>query len=165
MTKLATTTAVERDATPAPRSGPSRTALRRAIRELARAFGEQLLGLLEEQGLFREPARAPEREDEVAAPRRYRRTRGALEVVLSRVLAELGRRETPVSIGVLAAALGVETRILAHPLSLLVEQGKVERTGERRGARYELVRRAVGRARRNNARVPARPTPRNRNRK
>jgi DNA-binding transcriptional ArsR family regulator len=128
---------------PVRRTG--RGALRRDVRKLARAFAEQLLGLLERHGVWDEPRAAPAIEP---SQRRVRRSMDALGRVADRVLADLRARKEPVAISEIAAALGASARQLSHPLALLVAEGKVTLTGERRGARYQLAGRARGRRRR-----------------
>jgi DNA-binding transcriptional ArsR family regulator len=119
-----------------------RTALRRELRRLARALADQVVELLDTHGLWDE--QTSDREQEPLSARRIRRSADALADVGKRLLGELGRHAEPVAISTLAAALGVSTRAIAHPLTRLVEQGLVARTGERRGTRYQLRRIARG---------------------
>jgi hypothetical protein len=121
---------------PARRAG--RGALRREVRRLARVFAEQLLVLLDRHGVWDEPKPAAVE----AAQRRVRRSIDALGKIGDRVLADLRTRKEPVAISQIATALGHSPRQLSHPLALLVAEGKVVLSGERRGARYQLAGRA-----------------------
>ncbi|MCA9621363.1 MAG: hypothetical protein KC731_20210 [Myxococcales bacterium] len=109
--------------------------LRRELRRMARTFADEVVALLEEHGVWDEPQELGEDE-----PPRQRRTSDALEAIMDAIVADLRARRGPVSIGQVAQALETTSRQITHPMSLLVEQGKVERQGARRGARYELKR-------------------------
>ena len=101
---------------------------------MARELADRLFELLEEQGLWDESGER----DGADASKRVRRTPDTLEKLMSRILADLRTRAEPVSIGQVAAALGLTSRQIAHPMSLLVEEGKVLQSGQRRGTRYQL---------------------------
>ena len=116
---------------------PSPAALRRELRKLARDFADDVVALLEEQGMWDEPAP----ESDALGARRMRRSPDDLLQVMDAILDNLSSRTAPVSIGEVAEALQTTSRRITHPMSLLVEDGKVVRTGERRGARYEVKRR------------------------
>lgn len=113
----------------------TKAGLRRAIRAMALEIADAVVDLVEQQGLWDEPA--PRSEDEPPA-RRVRRSPADLEVWMSRILGELRRADEPLAIGTIAERLGTSSRQIAHPMALLVDQGKVTRRGERRGARYHL---------------------------
>lgn len=89
--------------------------------------------LLDEHGFWDEPATTG---DDDRAPRRVRRSPDALALMCDRLVTELRKHKQPVAISVLADALGLTPRDIAHPLAMLVEQNKVSRSGTRRGARY-----------------------------
>jgi len=111
--------------------------LRRELRAAARDFADELLELLVTHGVWdngHEPGGAP-------ATARVRRSATALEGIAKRVLEVLRAQAEPVAISTIAAALGMSPRKIAHPVSLLVAEGKIRRSGERRGARYQLARR------------------------
>ncbi|MBI4703508.1 MAG: hypothetical protein HY744_20550 [Deltaproteobacteria bacterium] len=120
-------------------------ALRNELRRLGRAFADQIFGLVERQGLpgkRLQPARGE------PAPGRVRRSAAELRELGERIVVVLRARREPMSIGAIAAELGATAREIAHPALLLVRRGVLARTGERRGARYELVpRRPAGRPR------------------
>lgn len=116
---------------------PTRTALRRELRNLARAFADGVVELLDRHGMWEE---APIEESDLG--KRTRRTMDALQSVGELVLADLRSRKQPVAISVIAEALGMDTREVAHPIHLLVSEGKVVQSGSRRGARYQVARRA-----------------------
>jgi hypothetical protein len=128
--------AQSRSLPPAPRK-PSRGALRREIRDLARSFADDLVLLLERHGIWSE-LEAVEPDD--AAARRIRRSPDALRGLGDRILDDLRARKGPAAISAIAGAVGATAREIAHPIHLLVEQGLVQRSGERRGARYEIER-------------------------
>lgn len=115
---------------------PTRTTLKRELRRLAREFADDLVELLEHHGMWEAP-----RDDEPNdfAAKRVRRTPAALGRVADRILSDLRGRRRPVAISAVAKGLGMTPREIAHPMSQLVAEGKVARTGERRGARYRLV--------------------------
>lgn len=115
---------------------PTRAALRREIRLLARDFADQLVTVLDRHGMWDEAAVLDDSGDTSA---RIRRSTSDLEKVMARILDDLHTRKEPVSIGKVAATLGLSSRQVAHPMSLLVDEGKVLRSGERRGARYQVV--------------------------
>ncbi len=114
---------------------PTRAALRRELRLLARDFADQLVTVLDRHGMWDEAAVM----DEPGESSRIRRSTSELEKVMARILDDLHTRKEPVSIGKVAATLGLSSRQVAHPMSLLVDEGKVMRSGERRGARYQVV--------------------------
>jgi predicted HTH transcriptional regulator len=116
---------------------PTPAALRRELRRLARDFADDVVAVLEEHGMWDEPELD---EDELAA-RRVRRSPGDLQQVMTIIVAELKRCTEPVSIGYVAEVLGTTSRQITHPMSLLVDEGKVERSGARRGARYQVKKR------------------------
>jgi len=116
---------------------PSRAAIRRELRRLTRELADTLVEMLDNSGVWSD-ARV-ERADGDAGARRVRRTTEALDKVMARILADLRTRKEPVAIGTVAATLGVTSRQIAHPMSLLVTEGRVRRSGERRGARYRLA--------------------------
>lgn len=116
---------------------PTRAGLKRELRRLAREFADDVVMLLDRHGVWDEvKIERPALDDDA---KRIRRSTDALEKVKARILTELGTRSEPVSIGSVAATLGVTSRQITHPMSLLVEEGDVLRTGVRRGARYELA--------------------------
>jgi hypothetical protein len=117
------------------RARPSRAAIRRELRQLARDFADQLVTLLEGAGFWDEGALG-DGDDE---PKRVRRSPGTLDEVKDRIVEELRGLGGPVGIGAVANALGMKSRQITHPMSLLVEEGKVQRGGVRRGARYEIA--------------------------
>jgi DNA-binding transcriptional ArsR family regulator len=132
----------------------TKAGLRRAVRAMALEIADAVVELVEEQGLWDESG--PESEDDDLAAPRVRRSPVDLEQWMARILAELRRSDEPVAIGAIAARLGTSSRQLAHPMALLVDQGKVERSGERRGARYQLVRRQKRSPKRSTGRAVAR---------
>jgi hypothetical protein len=103
---------------------------------MARELADRLFELLEQQGLWEESGEP--RETPHGASKRVRRSPDALEKLMARILADLRTRAEPVSIGQIASALGLASRQIAHPMGLLVEQGEVQQSGERRGTRYRL---------------------------
>lgn len=116
---------------------PTRAALKRELRRLAREFADDVVVLLDQHRVWDDvKVERPPLDDEA---KRIRRSTDTLEKVKSRILTELGTRSEPVSIGSVAATLGLTSRQITHPMSLLVEEGDVLRTGVRRGARYELA--------------------------
>lgn len=115
---------------------PTPAALRRELRKLARDFADDVVALLEEHGMWDEP----EPDSDALGARRLRRSPDDLLQVMDAIVEDLAARGDPVSIGEVADALETTSRRITHPMSLLVEEGKVLRTGERRGARYELKR-------------------------
>jgi hypothetical protein len=125
----------EAPAEPGRRSRPGRAALRRELRVMARDFADQLVGLLERAGFWDE-RHGGEADDE---PKRVRRSSDTLDDVKELIVAELKQLRGPVGIGAVAAALGMKSRQITHPMSLLVEEGKIVRHGVRRGARYEIA--------------------------
>jgi hypothetical protein len=114
---------------------PSRTALRRQLRQLARNFADDIVELLDRQGVWDDGA-GDDNEDEA---KRVRRSPDALSQVKERILAELAALHTPASIGAIANRMGLTSRQITHPLSLLVDDQAVLRSGARRGARYQLA--------------------------
>ena len=123
---------------------PTRTALKRELRRLARDFADELVDLIERHGMWDAPQ---DDEPDDLGIKRVRRTAAALERVAGRILNDLQGRRRPVAISTVAKGLGMTPREIAHPMSLLVAQGKVILTGERRGTRYRLAaKRAVKRA-------------------
>jgi len=121
------------------------------LRRLAREFADDLVELLEDHGMW--DGSQDDVPNEFGA-KRVRRTIAALERVAARILSDLRGRRRPVAISTVAKGLGMTPREIAHPMSLLVAEGKVARTGERRGTRYRLV--AKVRAKRK-AQRPRRP--------
>lgn len=115
---------------------PTPAALRRELRKLARDFADDVVALLEDHGMWDEP----EPQSDELGGRRVRRSPDDLQEVMAAILTDLAERDRPVPIGDVATALETTSRRITHPMSLLVEEGKVKRTGERRGARYETVR-------------------------
>ena len=114
----------------------SRTALRRQLRQMARSFAEQLLDLLDEHGYWDEREEA----EDTFRSKRVRRTDETLDRVERQILDVMANYSEPVAISVVAEALGLSARSISHPLARLVEENKVIRSGERRGARYLLAR-------------------------
>jgi DNA-binding transcriptional ArsR family regulator len=114
----------------------SRSALKRRVRRMARDIADGIVALLDQHGMWDEPVRQ-------RAPRsgqaRVRRSVAALEEVCARVFGIVRRAREPVAISAIAGALRMKPREVAHPLALLVDEGKVVRSGERRGARYALA--------------------------
>jgi DNA-binding transcriptional ArsR family regulator len=122
---------------------PTRAALRRELRRLARNFADDIVDLLDRHGVW-DDVKA-ERPATTESPR-VRRSPDALAKVKSRIVSELRTRSEPVSIGSIAATLGLTSRQITHPMSLLVDEGLVLRTGIRRGARYRLAPQKRGRS-------------------
>lgn len=118
----------------AGRLPPNKAQLRRELRSLAKEFADRVFVLLEEHGIFDERSS----DWSVQAPR-VRRSPDALSALSERLLVALEEADEAVAISRLAQAVALSTREIAHPLSLLIEQGKVVRSGQRRGARYRLV--------------------------
>jgi len=116
---------------------PTPAALRRELRKLARDFADDVVALLEAHGMWDEP----EPDSDGLGARRMRRSPDDLLQVMDAIVEDLAARTEPVSIGEVAEALDTTSRRITHPMSLLVDEGKVQRSGERRGARYELERR------------------------
>lgn len=119
-----------------PARKPSKAVLERALRRLALDFARQIVRELESLGAFETKTHSGARPK---PPSRRRRTGGALESLSAELLALVAAESAPVAIGQLAERLGVDRRALTHPLTLLVTQGKLARTGTRRGARYEAT--------------------------
>ncbi len=117
---------------------PTRTALKRELRSLARDFADDMLALLDRHGVWDESR--PEHTVDDDDAKRVRRSGDALKEVKTRILAELGSCSEPVSIGAVASTLGMTSRQITHPMSILVDAGDVQRTGIRRGARYQIAR-------------------------
>ena len=122
----------------------TKAGLRRVIRNMAAELADAIVDLVEEQGLSGELE--PESEDDLGEPR-VRRSQADLEDWMNRIVAELHRIDEPIAIGRVAERLGTTSRKIAHPMALLVEQGKVARQGERRGARYQIASNRKKRAR------------------
>lgn len=116
---------------------PSRAAIRRELRRLARELADTLVDMLDGSGVWSD-GRVDHLNGDAGA-KRVRRTAEALDKVMARIVADLRTRKEAVAIGTVAATLGMTSRQIAHPMSLLVDEGKVIRTGERRGARYRLA--------------------------
>lgn len=115
----------------------TKAALRRAIRAMALELADAVVDMVEAEGLWDEP---PAEEDaELAAPR-VRRSPADLERCMDRIVAAVEEAAAPVAIGAIAERLGTSSRQIAHPMARLVEEGRVVRTGARRGARYEVPR-------------------------
>ncbi len=114
----------------------TRAALRQRVRAMARDIADGLVELLERHGRWDEAAPAPVEEP---GPKRVRRSEAALEEVCAEVIDLLRRAKEPLAISAIADALGLGRREVAHPLSLLVEEGKLLRSGTRRGTRYSLA--------------------------
>ena len=117
---------------------PSRAELKRELRRLSREFADQVLDTLERHGVFDEPTSVADD----PKPKRVRRTGVALLRVSGRVLEVLETERRPMSISEVAKAVRMTTRAVAHPLSMLVAEGRITCKGERRGARYQAVRKA-----------------------
>ena len=126
----------------------TRTALRRELRRLTREFADQLCETLEEHGVFEALAQRRQPEppagSEATEPR-VRRSDEDLEAVCRRVLKTLRAERASMAISAIAAQLGTTPREISHPLALLVAQGKITKTGERRGTRYAIRRRRTKR--------------------
>jgi hypothetical protein len=119
-----------------PLRRPTRASVERALKKLAVEFAARVVDELDALGLFEgDDAARPMSE---RSPRR-RRSVLALEEVSAKVLDVVAARGGSLAIGDLARALDLDRRELAHPLALLVTQGKLVRTGTRRGARYAAV--------------------------
>ncbi len=127
--------------------------MRTELRALSRRFADDLLATLDRYGIWDERGRwrvAGEPDDSAAGAqqratrKRLRRTTTALDKVTDRILAVLQPLRQPVAISAIAAELDTSPRQIAHPIALLVEQGTVIKTGQRRGTRYRL---AAGRKR------------------
>jgi hypothetical protein len=124
----------------------TRTALRQKLRRLAREFAESIVELLERHGMWADSERVePAEEDK---PKRVRRSEATLEIMCGKVLELIRRAREPVAISAISEGLGLAPRDVGHPLRLLVEEGKLRRTGTRRGARYSLATRRTGQAKR-----------------
>jgi hypothetical protein len=116
---------------------PVRPEIEAAVRRAAERMVADILALLDEAGAVGE--------EPSAGPRpRVRRRAQSLERLASEVLVALARRDG-VSIGAIARDVGAKARELTRPLTWLLARGQVRRTGERRGARYFLVRAAPAR--------------------
>ena len=126
---------------------PNKVQLRRELRALAREFADRVVDVLEEHGMFEERPN----DWSVQTPR-VRRTPDALSALCERLLEVLETTDDAVAISRLAQDVGMSTREIAHPLSLLIDKGLVVRSGLRRGARYRLAHKQVGR------KVRARPS-------
>jgi DNA-binding transcriptional ArsR family regulator len=113
---------------------PGRAALRRELRQLAREFADEIVRVLDSHGIWSEGAR-----DASDDTRRIRRTMTDLETVMGQIVADLSTRSEPVAIGKIADMLSLSSRQVAHPMAMLVESGQVIRSGERRGARYQIA--------------------------
>lgn len=124
---------------PSDEARQARSHLKGELRQLTRAFAHDLIALLDRYGVFDEdkPLKPPPKME----TKRVRRTQDALDVVQGRILDDLRTRTEAVSIGMVARSLGLTSRQVAHPMRLLVENGVVLRSGERRGARYQLNKR------------------------
>jgi hypothetical protein len=127
----------DRDAAKEPT--PSRSDLRRELRRLARQFADDLIDTLDRYGVWEEPKLDAEAAE--LASKRVRRTRDTLQTLGDDVLAVLLAHDEPIAISVLAEVLDLGTRTIAHPLAMLVSEGRVVQHGTRRGARYEPTRR------------------------
>ncbi|MBM4377428.1 MAG: hypothetical protein FJ095_20300 [Deltaproteobacteria bacterium] len=124
---------------------PTRATVDRALKRLALEFAARVVEELAALGLFESDDAATLAAE--PSPRR-RRTVLALEEVSAKIVELVASRGGPLAIGTMATALGIDRRELAHPLALLVTQGKLVRTGARRGARYAEAKRGPTRRRR-----------------
>lgn len=115
---------------------PSRSELRRQVRSLARRFADELVDLLDESGFWDEPEPMSEQDP---LNRRVRRSGAALEEVASRIEADLRARRQAVAISAIAEAMEMSARELTHPMNRLLEDGRIVRVGEKRGARYKIA--------------------------
>lgn len=116
--------------------------LRRQLRRLARDFADEVARLLDRHGTWHRsgPSAGHARDrDRAPKPQRQRRSAASLKDIGDRIIRELGSHSQPMAISTIAAQLGVEPRQIAHPIALLVGQGLVIQTGERRGTRYQLA--------------------------
>ena len=113
----------------------TRAALRQRVRAMAREIADDLIELLESHGMWDEASR----EQDDPGAKRVRRSDAALDVVCGEVMDLLRHAKEPLAISAIADSLGLGRREVAHPLSLLCDEGKLERAGERRGARYRLA--------------------------
>ncbi len=113
---------------------------RRALRDLAQRFIDDVIATVLAGG-----------GEEAAGPagrprRRVRRRAHKLEELRETVLAALGERGG-VSIGAIARHIGSTPRELSRPIAVLLAEGRIIKTGERKGTRYSLEAKRDGRAR------------------
>ena len=113
----------------------NKAALKRELRKLARDFAEDVIATLERHGVFDEDTTLRPRDE----ARRSRRSSSSLGKLMARIVADLETRSQPVAIGQVAGALGLTSRKIAYPMSMLVDAGQVVRHGTRRAARYQLA--------------------------
>jgi hypothetical protein len=126
--------------------------LKRELRNLARDFADQLVEVLDRYGMWD----APEEDDQDLASKRVRRSLDTLHEVGDHILASLSDHGEQIAISDIAAELGLTPRDIAHPIALLVSEGKVIKSGTRRGTRYQVARR---RTKRPPSMAPPRKTP------
>ena len=79
-----------------PARKPTRTTMRRELRNLARAFADGVVELLDRHGMWEEAAA----DEEDIAGKRVRRTMDTLRDVADRILGDLRSRKQPVAISV-----------------------------------------------------------------
>jgi DNA-binding transcriptional ArsR family regulator len=114
------------------------SALERNIRELCDHLAEDLLRIVraaitsDPEG----PGPAPLR-----TRRRVRRRAATLRRIADSILAVLSKRGG-IAVSEIAAAIGASPRETVRPLTLLLAQGSIEKTGERKGTRYSIAARA-----------------------
>ena len=115
---------------------PSRAQLRKRLRVLAQRFADDVVTLLDDCGFWDEVEPPPQ---QPPLPRRVRRSDATLEAVASRIEHELRTRPGAAAISEIAAALALDARELGHPVNRLLQQARIERVGQKRGARYRIV--------------------------
>jgi hypothetical protein len=127
---------------------PTRAALRHELRRLALELADRLMEAFDELGIWDEHGRfavRPHAAEAESAPghgeeaRRVRRPDSALRAIRDRVVVTLQHLGAPAPISAIARRLGMNVRALAHPLALLVQGGRVAKTGTRRGTKYAVV--------------------------
>jgi hypothetical protein len=121
----------------------TRAQVRQQVRRMARELADAMVSLLERHGMWGEET-ANETHDEEPKPKRVRRSESALEELCAELYDVVQRASEPMAISAIADAAGLDRRDVAHPLSLLVDEGKLVRSGARRGTRYRAVRPRVG---------------------
>jgi predicted Rossmann fold nucleotide-binding protein DprA/Smf involved in DNA uptake len=121
-----------------PPRKPTRTDVKRELRRITRDFADTLIETLDRLGVWNDNGR--DEEDDDLAATRVRRTAPALGKLRELISDDLRARRRPVAISTIARSLGLTTREISHPLALLVQEGKVRKTGERRGTCYRLAR-------------------------
>ena len=102
----------------------------------------------------------PEELERDLGSKRVRRSLDTLHEMGERILASLGAHGESVAISDIAVELGLTPRDIAHPIALLVSEGKVVKSGTRRGTRYQIAKRRTKRPPATTAtkKTPRRPT-------